>query len=342
MEAVYVEEVEKIYNLLGDDLSKYIFANRFMFSMTKDNKYMENVVHTIKEVREIHIKLKENEKIVGIFGAGTAGRYLAETFSDIEFECYIDNKCAGNICRGLPVIALSEFKAKYPEGVVLISSRVFYREILQQLLAEGFKEENIINVGKMSESLRCSQYFDLPQLKERRLQKEIFVDGGCFDGDTSVGFYNWCSGQGKVYAWEPDPVNFEQCEKLFQANSIPYQLIPKGLWSGAKELKFRIDKGCSTITEKDWNVKIEVDSIDQVIKEPVTFIKMDIEGAEYEALSGASKMIMQYKPKLAISVYHKPEDIWKLPLLIHELNQEYIFYLRHYSFSWSETVLYAV
>ena len=69
---------------------------------------------------------------------------------------------------------------------------------------------------------------------------------------------------------------------------------------------------------------------------------MDIEGAEYQAILGAKKIIDKYKPKLAICVYHKPEDIWELPWLIHKINQEYKFYLRHYSFGDVETVLYAL
>ena len=79
-----------------------------------------------------------------------------------------------------------------------------------------------------------------------------------------------------------------------------------------------------------------------LFRSPVTFIKMDIEGSEYQAILGAEKMITSHKPKLAISVYHKPEDIWQLPLLIYRFNHEYKFYLRHYSFGNNETVLYAL
>lgn len=74
----------------------------------------------------------------------------------------------------------------------------------------------------------------------------------------------------------------------------------------------------------------------------ITFIKMDIEGAEKEALVGAQNIIRNQKPKLAISIYHKKEDIWELPALLLEMNPEYQFYLRHYSLREAETVLYAV
>lgn len=118
-------------------------------------------------------------------------------------------------------------------------------------------------------------------------------------------------------------------------------MIPKGLWSEKKELRLK-SGGTGSVISDDGDMVINVDCIDHVIKEQVTFIKMDIEGAEYEALLGARKTILKYKPKLAICVYHKAEDIWKLPGLIHQFNPEYVFYFRHYSFADNETVLYAL
>jgi len=144
-----------------------------------------------------------------------------------------------------------------------------------------------------------------------------------------------------VYAWEPDPESQLKCKEIFEKNHIEYELIAKGLWSKKEKLKLRMDGTASFITN-DGNIKIEVDSIDHLVKEPVTFIKMDIEGSEYQALLGAKNMVSQYKPKLAICIYHKLEDIWELPWLIHQINPEYKFYLRHYSFADNETVLYAI
>lgn len=79
-----------------------------------------------------------------------------------------------------------------------------------------------------------------------------------------------------------------------------------------------------------------------MVSEKITFIKMDIEGAEYNALLGCKKIIKEQRPKLAICIYHKPEDIIQIPSLILSLNEEYIFYIRHYSTIWGETVLYAL
>lgn len=119
------------------------------------------------------------------------------------------------------------------------------------------------------------------------------------------------------------------------------ELIPKGLWSKAGVLRFRSQGRGGSITA-NGEMSVEVESIDYFVKEPVTFIKLDVEGAEYQALLGAEHTIASYKPKLAICTYHKLEDIWELPSLIHEMNPEYRFYLRHYSFAENETVLYAM
>ena len=76
--------------------------------------------------------------------------------------------------------------------------------------------------------------------------------------------------------------------------------------------------------------------------EPVTFIKMDVEGAELEVIKGAKNIIMRQHPRLAVSIYHKIEDIWEIPTLILEYYSGYQLYLRHYSFSYYDTVLYAI
>ncbi len=338
------KRIREIYSLLGDNISKDIFGDRILYSLTQDTKYIRNMVCSIKIGKEIYQQIKDSPKKKIIFGAGSVGKRLVRIYNDVVFECFVDNHCAGQRYQGYPIIDICELKEKYPEELIIISTNQYHKEILQQLLEEGFQEENIVNIGKEYKKLNDLQYFDLPQLEEKRKEKEIFVDGGCFDGSTSLGFIDWCkkvNRGGYLYAWEPDPNNQEKCRKALENKEIVYQMIPKGLWSEYAEMSFKSNGGSSSITE-DGDVHIIADCIDRCIDAPVTFIKMDIEGAEYQAILGAKNIINKYKPKLAICVYHKPEDIWELPWLIHKINPEYKFYLRHYSFGDVETVLYAL
>jgi hypothetical protein len=91
------------------------------------------------------------------------------------------------------------------------------------------------------------------------------------------------------------------------------------------------------------NVEIEADSIDNVCEnENVSFIKMDVEGSELEALKGAQKQIKANKPKLAICVYHKKEDLLTIPQYILSVRPDYKLYLRHYGGLTTDLILYAV
>ena len=81
--------------------------------------------------------------------------------------------------------------------------------------------------------------------------------------------------------------------------------------------------------------------MDDVIKEKVTYIKMDIEGAELDTLLGAKKIITQYRPKLAVCIYHKDSDMLNIMEYLQTLNSQYKFYMRHHNCNMTETVLYA-
>ena len=78
------------------------------------------------------------------------------------------------------------------------------------------------------------------------------------------------------------------------------------------------------------------------IRERITFLKMDIEGAEVQALQGAARTVRETKPTLAVCVYHRLSDLWRIPLYLHELVPQYKLYLRHYTDMPTETVCYAI
>jgi FkbM family methyltransferase len=187
------------------------------------------------------------------------------------------------------------------------------------------------------------QYFDSEIIKFG--ENEIFVDGGCYHGENSIQFIqNTNSTYKKILLFDPDLKNLQQA-KYYLKDYKNIEFYSKGLFNEKTTIKFSHGKeGASKISEEeddDENVTL-IDLIDlNSFDDKITFIKMDIEGAEKQAIIGAEKHLRN-NVKLAICIYHKIEDIYEIPKLIKEINPNYKFYLRHYSPSFVETVLYAV
>jgi hypothetical protein len=100
--------------------------------------------------------------------------------------------------------------------------------------------------------------------------------------------------------------------------------------------------GASALTT-GGTIQVPVVGLDEALHDqPVNFIKLDIEGAEPQALEGAKNLILQQKPGLAVCVYHEPRHLWSLGLWLHQLNVGYEFYMRTHAFNTFETVLYAI
>ena len=170
---------------------------------------------------------------------------------------------------------------------------------------------------------------------------EIFVDCGAYIGDTIQELLKLDRPQ-KVYAIEPDEKNFFTMQDTFRSND-KIVCINKGAYSSKDVLRFAGNNSDASKISSSGNFEIQVDSIDNILAgEPATFIKMDIEGAELEALKGAAITIKKYHPTLAISAYHKFEDLFTLPQYIYQLNPNYKFYLRRHSHLTHELVLYAI
>lgn len=190
------------------------------------------------------------------------------------------------------------------------------------------------------------EYFDYNIISLSK--NEIFVDGGAYYGDTILAIDDVCKGEYQhIYSFEADTKKCEMMQKEFVSyNRV--SVVDRGLWSENSELNFsKADFGASSSIAckvSEESERVEVVSLDSFFlhKEAPTFIKMDIEGAEYEALQGAKEIICKYKPKLAICIYHKPEDVYTIPQLLKEYRKDYKFYLRQPYDGTTETILYVV
>jgi FkbM family methyltransferase len=177
--------------------------------------------------------------------------------------------------------------------------------------------------------------------------EEIFLDCGAYTGDTIEHFYKAASGRfKKVYSFEPDRVNFSKL--ITVAKRIdPLRIIPIncGVYESSGSMSFdEVGTIDTRLGSSNSSVHLPVVAIDDFLKSkaPATFIKMDIEGSEMQALLGARKALEQFKPKLAISVYHKASDLWQIPLFVKKLNKDYKIYLRHHTNEVVDTVCYAL
>ncbi|MEA1053147.1 FkbM family methyltransferase [Lamprobacter modestohalophilus] len=182
------------------------------------------------------------------------------------------------------------------------------------------------------------QYFE-PFLLIRN-EGEIFLDVGAYDGDTTEAFISQYPKYEKVHLFEPDSQNLERLsERLLGYDNI--HAHPYGAWNENRKLNFR-SAGSASGIENGGEEEVDVRRIEDVIQGPVTYIKMDIEGSEAPAIEGAQSLIKKYRPRLAICVYHKSEDLRVIPQIILSMNNDYKVFLRHYTEGLDETVMYFV
>jgi FkbM family methyltransferase len=170
-----------------------------------------------------------------------------------------------------------------------------------------------------------------------------FVDGGAYDGDTLRSVLDSRYDVDVVAAFEPDPENFKKLSNYVSSNwSRPVYLWPCGIYSTTGQLTFSSGGGVSSSLSLSGNMMVQVVALDDVIPlfKP-NLIKFDIEGAEFEGLMGAKRIIQENRPGLAICVYHKPAHLWQIPLLVKSWDLGYKLYLRMYKNNGFDAVMYA-
>jgi FkbM family methyltransferase len=266
------------------------------------------------------------------------GGCITRLFKELEWDYVVDNKKAGQEINGHKIISLKDVD-NLGECYIVVSILFKYQDVVEQLIKSGACKQRILALGKIVEE---KQYFDLPEINFSN--EEVFLDIGGFKGETSLQFSKVTGKKyKKIYVIEPNEILANKCrENLSELDNC--EVIQKATWSSSQKLKLVEEGESSRITEEyDINTIVETITVDKLLAgEKATYIKMDIEGAELESLRGAKDTICKNKPKLAISVYHKRDDIWEIPMLLLEYNPEYVFYLRVYSFTGNDTVLYAL
>ena len=180
------------------------------------------------------------------------------------------------------------------------------------------------------------------------LPEDVFVDCGAFDGDTIQDFLQHQNNfYGTIFAFEPDQINFQKLQECISTLPEPIRkkMIAKRVPVGTcgQKVRFMSTGTVSSRVTELGEIEMNCVCIDQETLDCTpSFIKMDIEGAEIDALNGAREAIQLSRPILAICVYHKPDHIWRIPLLISTFVDGYSFFLRPHDEEGWDLVCYAV
>lgn len=224
------------------------------------------------------------------------------------------------------------------EDVLAIYDEEVSKDIIRNRL-NFYKTGDVAYIDKIP--VNYNQYFqdDYYTITE----EEVLVDCGAFDGDSIDQFVRFTKGKyKKIIGLEPDTISFK---KLIDATKDYHDVELICCATGKEEAKVCFSsKGLlgSSFSDDGEGDLTDVKKLDDILAdEKVTLIKMDIEGAELDTLIGAENIIKKYKPKIAVCIYHKMDDIITIPTYLHKLVPEYRFRVRQHSSSMLETVLYA-
>ena len=312
----FFDTTRNIYQALNDEISKELFTARLNYSATGDVGYVRDLPACYKnlnaDIQAFAEKLYHSGTAhLVIFGAGANGGDLAGTFKNLPWFCFIDNYSQNTRDErtNLPIYSLETYQNQFglngTKYVIAVYKKSAVQSIYKQLLDSGVSAENILTISDWRNN--SSQYFDVFTPNEH----EAFVDCGCYDGSTAFRFAGWCAEGGmtydKIWSFEPDPASFKKCDNTL-SNLKNCELLPYGISNKHGHVSFMANgyenaKIVNAGSNTDNLQTIEVIRLDEFLKgERVTLMKMDIEGAEYDALKGAEYIIKRDRFKFCVNV----------------------------------------
>ncbi len=291
------------------------------------DKYKTGTLHGINIIKPSNIK--EDVKIYNSVAA-----YEDEVKKELDVISFVDTlSLYPNIIKNF-----------YNDGYLWLQGKLLDDKLkeVRKLLNDKISLDFFDNWVKFRETFDMKYYlYPTNSLEEQYFidefkHSERFVDCGGFTGDTISAYYRY--NKGRIISFEPDPTNLKKLNKIAKNKDV--LVYPMGVFDETKILKFKSCGSGGSLCE-EGDILVPVTSLDETIYNfRPDYIKMDIEGAEIEAIKGTKNIIKDFSPNLAISIYHKASDLWEIPLLIKELNPNYTFKIRSHSYFWFETILY--
>lgn len=211
-------------------------------------------------------------------------------------------------------------------------------EAAYKLMADEASRKTFRNIirfrlsGKLQYLTSCfSEKEDVFSELLRLGEEESFLDLGAYRGDTISEFLHYTGGKYRhITALEPDIRNYRKLRE-YAKDMQDIQLFRMGIWSKDGELFFKSRLGRGSGINENGGETLAVTTIDTLYKRrPLSYLKLDVEGAEEQALIGGRDTIRRDQPKLNLALYHRSEDIFKLPLLLNEIQPLYKLFLRQH------------
>ncbi len=161
-------------------------------------------------------------------------------------------------------------------------------------------------------------------------ENECLVDLGAYNGDSALSFIHNFGVYKRIYCYEMTDASMKEMKKRLEGfENIVYRQTAVGNRNGSVHIADFTGDSSSNAVSAQGGSEIAMVKLDDDIAEPVTFIKMDIEGSEIEAMKGAQRHIREDKPKLAVCSYHNNHHIYEIPKLMKEYNPQYKLYMRY-------------
>ncbi|MBV5309734.1 FkbM family methyltransferase [Chromatium okenii] len=314
-------------------VAESIEVDGFIDEYTKETEFLGKPIISLND-------LPKNAVVVVVLGRPlTASKKLFK--NGIRYIDYFSFQKYANL-NILPVKFWNEFKLDFTENrdqyQLVFSLLQDEQSRLELTKLINFRLSNDLNYMDGFTDAQYRQYFE--DFLALRPTAEVFVDVGGFDGLTSLEFIKRCPDYKGVHIFEPESGNMTIIKEKF--SQLPcIMFYSHGLSNCTQTLRFS-SKGSASHVSKEGELEIQVKRLDDVLHEPFTFLKMDIEGGETWAIEGAAQSIIKYHPRLAISVYHRFDDLWRIPQQILSYRNDYQIFLRHYTEGVDETVMFFI
>ncbi len=336
---------------LGKKIASFLIKQRFNFYSFTDNnqkRWGEKINDkTILSPKEVSKDIKENA--IWIVGIWSPGHSYVSTKQQLQSLGVANIFPAAALIQLYPGDLLPHYHFQTREYFIQHKNEI--KEVYENLADEESKNQFLahvdcrvnLNFEGLPKADTQNQYFpsDVVSLGTN----EVFLDAGAYDGDTLKDFVSRTKKNFQKYlALEPDPVNYKKLEEVSKsfANG-KVEVFPYAVGSENTVLKFDATGGAGAGFSETGSIEVECKRVDDFFYDyKPTYLKLDIEGAELDALKGAEKTIETYKPKLAVCIYHLPGDLWRIFIYLHNKFPFYNFYARTHQYDGLDFVLYAI